>query len=217
MGRHVVAMGGHAAALEDYVLGLARGRRVCFLPTAQGDDPAGIVLFYEQLGARCEGTHLRLFGVPARDPRDVLLEQDVIYVAGGNTASMLGAWRAHGLGAVLREAWDDGIVLCGWSAGANCWFEASVTDSFGPELAGMKDGLGLLAGSFCPHYNDHSRRAVYGLLVAEGFPAGYAAEDGVALHFEDTELTEAVAAQEGARGYRVEPGGESLLDTRLLA
>jgi peptidase E len=217
MGRHVVAMGGHATALQDYVLELARGPRVCFLPTAQGDDPYGIVLFHEQLGPRCEATHLRLFGIPQSGIRELLLAQDAIYVAGGNTANMLAVWRVHGIDAVLREAWEDGIVLCGWSAGANCWFEASVTDSYGPELQGMRDGLGLLAGSFCPHYNAESRRAVYPLLVGEGFPAGYAAEDGVALHFEGTELREVVSAQEGARGYRVEPGGESALETRVLA
>jgi dipeptidase E len=217
MGRHVVAMGGHAAGLEDYVLGLARGPRVCFLPTAQGDDPAAIVGFYEGLGARCEATHLRLFGVPPGGLRERLLAQDAIYVAGGNTANMLAVWRRHGIDEVLREAWDEGIVLCGWSAGANCWFEASVTDSFGPELAGMTDGLGLLAGSFCPHYNDDSRRAVYSLLLENGFPAGYAAEDGVALHFEGTELREVVATHECARGYRVDSGGETSLETRMLA
>ena len=217
MGRHVVAMGGHARALEDYVLGLARGPKVCFLPTAEGDDPWGIVLFYEQLGARSEATHLRLFDVPPADIRGLLMSQDVIYVAGGNTASMLGTWRAHGVDEILREAWEAGIVLCGWSAGANCWFEASVTDSFGPVLAGMSDGLGLLPGSFCPHYDDESRRAVYALLLSEGFPAGYAAENGVALHFDGNELVEVVAAEDGVRGYRVGTGGEEALETRVLA
>jgi peptidase E len=216
MGRHVVAMGGHAAALEDYVLELARGPRVCFVPTAQGDDPAGVVLFYERLGARCEATHLRLFGIPQDGLRELLLAHDAIYVAGGNTANMLAVWRVHGIDAVLREAWEAGIVLCGWSAGGNCWFEASVTDSYGPELRGMRDGLGLLEGSFCPHYSDESRRFAYARLVGEGFPPGYAADDGVALRFEDGELVEVVSAQEGHHGYRVEPGGQTQLDTRLL-
>jgi dipeptidase E len=216
MGRHVVAMGGHADALEDYVLELARGPRVCFLPTAQGDAPSNVVDFYERLGARCEATHLRLFGIPQSGIRELLLAQDVIYVAGGNTANMLAVWRVHGVDAVLREAWEDGVVLCGWSAGANCWFEASVTDSYGPELRGMRDGLGLLAGSFCPHYNDASRQEAYARLVGEGFPAGYAAEDGVALHFEGSELRAVVTAEQGGRGYRVERGGETALETRLL-
>jgi dipeptidase E len=216
MGRHVVAMGGHAPALEEYVLELARGPRVCLLPTAAGDDPWAIVLFYEQLGARARGSHLRLFDVPPPDVRGLLLEQDVIYVAGGNTASMLGAWRAHGVDAILGEAWESGIVLCGWSAGANCWFEASVTDSFGPELAGLGDGLGLVPGSFCPHYDDESRQAVFRLLLGDGFPAGYAAENGVALHFEDAELVEAVSAHEGARGFRVDSAGSTPLPTKVL-
>jgi dipeptidase E len=216
MGRHVVAMGGHAAALEDYVLELARGPRVCFVPTAQGDDPAFVIGFYEGLGARCEATHLRLFGIPQDGLRELLLAQDAIYVAGGNTANMLAIWRVHGIDDVLREAWEDGIVLCGWSAGANCWFEASVTDSYGPELRGMQDGLGFLAGSFCPHYQAEERRAAYAQLLREGFPPGYAAEDDVALHFEGAELVEVVSAEEGNHGYRVEPSGETQLETRLL-
>ena len=218
MERHIVAMGGRTDALEDFVLGLARGPRVCFLPTAQGDDPYAIVLFYEQLGARCEATHLRLFGIPRGDVRELLLAQDAIYVAGGNTANMLAVWRAQGVDRVLREAWEAGVVLCGWSAGANCWFEASVTDSFGSDLVGMEDGLGFLPGSFCPHYDsEESRRPVYTQLVANGFPPGYAADDGVALHFVGTELAEAVGSREGALAYGVGPDGETPLETRLLS
>lgn len=98
-----------------------------------------------------------------------------------------------------------------------CWFEASVTDSFGPQLEGMRDGLGFLPGSACPHYDgEERRRLVYTELVANGFPPGYAADDGVALHFVGTELREVVAVSEGARAYRVEPGSETPLDSRVL-
>jgi dipeptidase E len=110
------------------------------------------------------------------------------------------------------------VLLCGWSAGMICWFEAGVTDSFGPELRGMRDGLGLLPGSACPHYDGgERRRPVYTSLVADGFPAGYAADDGAALHFVGTELHEVVAVTEGSTAYRVEAGGEAALDARLLA
>jgi peptidase E len=99
-----------------------------------------------------------------------------------------------------------------------CWFEAGVTDSFGPELAGMEDLLGFLPGSACPHYDgEELRRPVYRRLVDEGFPAGYAADDGAALHFVGTELHEVVAVHADARAYRVEPGRETPLEARLLA
>jgi peptidase E len=98
-----------------------------------------------------------------------------------------------------------------------CWFEAGVTDSFGPQLEGMRDGLGFIAGSACPHYDDEERRrAVYRRLVDEGFPSGYAADSGVGLHFVGTELVEVVSPHEGATAYRVEPGAETPLEARLV-
>jgi dipeptidase E len=217
--RQIVAMGGRAGSLEDFVLEIARGPKLCFLPTAQGDNPEALVLLYEQLGHRCRPTHVRLFGVPPADLRNVLLEEDVIYVAGGNTANMLATWRVHGLAEILRDAWDEGIVLCGWSAGGMCWFEGGVTDSFGPKLVALDDGLGFLGGSFCPHYDgEEQRRPVYRRLVADRFlPAGYGVDDGAALHYIDAELAEVVSAREGATAYRVDPDGESVLEARVLA
>src|ERR671933_486869 len=97
-----------------------------------------------------------------------------------------------------------GIVLCGWSAGMICWFEAGVTDSFGPQLEGLRDGLGFLPGSACPHYDgEERRRPVYTELVRGGFPAGYAADDGVGVHFVGTELHAVVASEPRATAYRV--------------
>jgi peptidase E len=99
-----------------------------------------------------------------------------------------------------------------------CWFEAGVTDSFGPQLEGMRDGLGLLPGSACPHYDgEERRRAVYRKLVEDGFPAGYAADDDAALHFVGTALAEVWTVREGATGYRVEPDGETPLDATRVA
>jgi len=124
----------------------------------------------------------------------------------------------HGFDAILREAYEQGVVLAGSSAGMICWFEAGVTDSFGPQLAGMRDGLGLLAGSACPHYDDEElRRPIYRRLIDhEGFPPGYAADSGVGLSFVDGELAGVFTGREGATGYRVEPGSESALPATLL-
>jgi hypothetical protein len=92
-----------------------------------------------------------------------------------------------------------------------------VTDSFGTQLAPLHDGLGILAGSFCPHYDgEELRRPVYRRLVADGFAPGYAAEDGVALHFVGTALREAVTTRAAARAFRVEPRVAAPLETRLL-
>jgi peptidase E len=98
-----------------------------------------------------------------------------------------------------------------------CWFEAGVTDSFGPQLEGMRDGLGFLPGSACPHYDgEELRRPIYRKLVDAGFPAGYAADDAVGLHFVGTELAEVWTARERATAYRVEPGSETPLPARLV-
>jgi len=222
---HILAMGGGAlfdrdSRIEDFMLGLARSNRprVCLLPTAGGEKPEWIVRFYEEFSARdCEPSHLTLFGMP-ENPAAHIARQDVVYVSGGNTANMLAIWRVHRIDRALREAWKRGTVVGGMSAGANCWFEDSVTDSFGPELRELGSGLGLLPGSFCPHYDgEPERRPAYTRLVRDGVLApGYAADDDAALHFEGTELREVVSQRKEARGYRVTPEGEEPLEPRLL-
>ncbi|WP_423247251.1 Type 1 glutamine amidotransferase-like domain-containing protein [Streptomyces decoyicus] len=140
--------------LDDFVLDAAgRDRpKVCFLPTASGDAPGYIEAFHKAFGARgCETGHLELFRRTVTDLRAFVLAQDIVYVGGGNTANMLAVWRVHGLDAILREAYASGVLLCGISAGACCWFETAFSDSFGPPVP-LSDGLGLLPGSLCPHY-----------------------------------------------------------------
>jgi peptidase E len=224
--RTIVAMGGlsideaERRRLEDYFLSFARRERpkVLFVPTAVGDDARYTLMAYEQLAGRADVSHLPIFPWPPSDLRELALEQDVIYVSGGNTANALAIWRVHGVDAILREAWEAGVVLTGWSAGMICWFEAGVTDSFGPQLEGMRDGLGFLPGSACPHYDgEGQRRPVYTRLVRdEGFPAGLAADDCVALRFDGTELAEVVSARAGSRAYRVTADGEEPIDPHLL-
>ena len=205
-------------ALADFVLGLAaRDRpRMCFVPTAGAERDERIASFFETFTGRTDPSVLRLFGVPRPGIREFLLGQDVIWVSGGNTANMLSIWRLHDVDAALREAWEAGAVLAGWSAGGICWFAGGVTDSFGPELAPLRDGLGLLEGTFCPHYDsEEARRGTYRRLVGEGLPAGYAADDGVGLHFAGTDLVEAVTSRAGARAFRVERGGDGVTETEL--
>jgi dipeptidase E len=224
--RRIVAFGGGGfvstpgSPLIDYVLELAGAPRprVCFVPTASADDARGVNAFYRgALRRGCVPSDLPLFDPTGEDVREKLLAQDLIWVGGGNTANMLAVWRVHGVDLALREAWDSGVVLTGSSAGMICWFQASITDSYGPQLAPLHDGLGFLAGSACPHYDSEDRRRpVYREAVAAGFPPGYAADDQVALRFDGEELAECVTAREGASAWRVEPDGERALPTRLL-
>src|SRR5437667_4600919 len=205
------------SALDAYVLTLAGKPRpkICFVPTASGDSPVYITKFYEAFGDRAAATHLGLFGRPRTDMASVLASQDIIYVGGGNTANMLAVWRVHGVDRMMREAWERGVILTGVSAGMICWFECGVTDSFGP-LAALRDGLGFLPGSACPHYDGQKdRRPTYQSLVRAGFPEGYAADDGAALHFIDTALETCGAGRPGARVYRVGVADEVVVETPL--
>src|SRR4051794_17584948 len=204
-------------AVLEHVLGLGRGRRLLYVPTAGMEDPSFTVFWYERLRGRAEMSHVHFWPWPPDDLRERALASDVILVPGGNTANLLAVWRVHGFDRVLREAWEQGVVLAGWSAGAICWFEAGVTDSFGPQLEGMRDGLGFLPGSACPHYDgEERRRPRYAELVREGFPPGIALDDAAAAVYEGTELAEVVSSREGARAYRVSADVEQPLPTRLL-
>jgi peptidase E len=223
----IVAMGGlpwedevRRRLLEDYVFGLTGKERprVLFVPTAVADAPDLTLWGYSALGDRAQVSHVSFFPWPPPELRKAALEQDVIFVSGGNTANALAIWRTHGFDQILREAWEAGVVLTGWSAGMICWYEAGVTDSFGPQLEGMRDGLGFLPGSACPHYDGEAeRRPVYTRLVHQGFPPGLAADDCVALRFDGTALAEVVSSRDGSRAYRVTPDGEEPLEPRLLS
>lgn len=213
--RRVALLGGGFSTdtdglLDDWVLertGKPRPR-VCFVPTASGDSPGYVERFLDAFGPReCEASVLRLFQRELDDAglRSLLLGQDVVYVGGGNTANLLAVWRVHGVDRLMREAYDRGTLLCGISAGSNCWAQGSHTDSFGP-LTFLPDGLGILPGSVCPHYDSEpGRRASYREAVATGgLPAGWAVDDGVGALFTDGRLEEAVTRRPGARLYRVE-------------
>ena len=214
--RTIFAMGGggftaepHNPALDDFILSLARDRepRILFLPTASGDPNGQIGAFRSTFGARaCRARHLSLFRLehePA-DLRTLILGQDIVYVGGGSMRNLLAIWREHGLDAILREAWEAGILLAGLSAGGMCWFEHGITRSTGPPEPAP--ALGFLPGSFSVHYDhDPSRRPAYLDAIARGaIPDGYGADDGVGLLFEGTKLARIVASRSATHAYRVE-------------
>ncbi len=208
--------------LDDHVLaltGVARPR-VCFLPTASGDADHYVVRFYRAFPAsRCEASHISLFRreTGVEDPRRHLLEQDVIYVGGGSLVSLMGTWRAHGLDEYLREAWEAGVILCGGSAGALCWF-GNALSGFHEGPARQLQGLGLLPYSVAVHYHEEAgRREGFIDAVADGMPAGYGAGDSAAMHFVGTELCEVVSSRPKARAAYVERDSDGVAVEHELA
>jgi dipeptidase E len=222
----ILAMGGggfssgadHGRLMDDFMLELTGQDtpKVCWVPTASGDADDFTGRFYEVFGGgRAKPSHLALFMRDVADLEAFLLGQDAIYVGGGNTANMLAVWRVHGVDRILAEAWRRGIVLGGLSAGGLCWFEGGSTDSFGG-LAALRDGLGFLAGSFCPHYDsEERRRSTYHEFVRDGMPAGYAAQEFAALRFSGRELVETVASCEDSHAFRVEANGGDVVEREL--
>jgi dipeptidase E len=191
----IVTVGGATAdpesdrALLDALLAVvgAERPRVCFVPTASGDDPTAVAGFYrvfEGLGAACD--HLPLFRRTARDLDRALAGQHLIWVGGGSTPNLLAVWAVHELPASLARAAARGAVLGGVSAGAACWAEGTVTDAFGA-LRPFRGGLGWLRGSLCPHWSrDGARRERYRAAVAEGeLPPGIGLDDGAAALWVD--------------------------------
>jgi peptidase E len=204
--------------MDDHILALcgARRPRVCFVPTASGDAATYVARFERAFRRRRARTSvLSLFRRDAGDLAARVLAQDVVYVGGGSTFNLLALWRAHGLDRALAAAWRAGVVLAGVSAGALCWFEGGTTDSFGP-FAPLHDGLGLLPGSFSPHYDAESgRRRVHHAAIRDGLPDGWACDDGAALHFVGRRLHAAVASRPGPKAWRIERDGPRVRERAL--
>ena len=223
--RQIIAMGGLTAdggdaALFGYVLQQARAAhpRVAYLATAKGDREPFVSKFFQRVEALgCETAHLDLFG-RTPDLDDWLEERDVIVVAGGNTKSMLAVWQAWELPERLRRAWEAGAVLAGWSAGALCWFDEGVTDSWAGRLEALP-GLGFLSGSCCPHYDgEPERRPAYQRMLASGgIAAGIAIDDGAAVHYVDGVPTRVVTSREGAGAYALTAGPSGVSEEALQA
>jgi dipeptidase E len=227
MQKTIIAIGGagfsrSGFAMERYVLEQAgkENPKVLFLPTASGDGPYYITLFYETFNQlKCIPRHLSLFSLPKNiSLEDFILDHDVIYVGGGNTKNMLALWRLWGIDTILRTAWERGIVLAGTSAGSLCWFEQGITDSL-PHALTVLDGLGFLPGSNCPHYNDESdRRPSYQKYVRSGeISSGIAQDQSVALHFKGTGLHRVLTTRAGSAAYLVSERDDQVVEEVVAA
>ncbi|MGA3156525.1 MAG: peptidase E [Steroidobacteraceae bacterium] len=232
-GGHILAMGGGGFSMEpenplldEFLISLAGipSPKICFIPTASADSPGYIVRFYRAFSGRAIPTDLTLTDSPlprkparTADLADFLAYQDIIFVGGGNTVNLLALWRAHGLDVLLRQALERGAVLSGISAGMMCWFRGGVTDSYGG-LDALNDGLGFIEGSACPHYDgEPERRPTYQRLIASGLRAGFAADDGAALHFHNGQLVDVVTSRPKANAYRVELVDGQVVETKLAS
>jgi len=226
MALQIVALGGGGFLMEpenplldQYLLAQTGTEhpKVAYLPQAAGEHRDMILAFYQTytaLGAY--PTWLSLFRPHTADLEGYLCEQDLIFVGGGNTKSMLALWREWGLDRILRKAGEGGTVLAGVSAGANCWFEAASTDSI-PGALSVVGGLGYLEGGFTPHYDGEAERrpATLRVVAAGQLPDAYAMDDGAAAHFVDSRLIGVVTSRPNARGYRIVRHGDQAVETGL--
>ncbi|GAA3209468.1 Type 1 glutamine amidotransferase-like domain-containing protein [Nonomuraea helvata] len=236
---HILAIGGgsfrqsrrysfiEAGPLLRYGLDLTGQDRpkLGLVATAVGDSDEWLLKMYGAFaGWDVELSHLTVFPMPnVEDPRAWILEQDMIYVSGGSVANLMALWRLHGYDEAFEEAWRSGVVLSGQSAGALCWHVGGNTDSFGPDLRVWAEGLGFLPYSCGVHYDsDPQRRRLLQDSVASGeLPSGYAADEGVGLHYVGTEFIQAVTVEPGGYAYRIESDGaggvkEFRIEPRLL-
>ena len=215
--------------LDAFLVELARERRgrerpnLGWIGTAGADSLDTWLRCQAAFAGRAIVSRLTLFERTVEDVDAWALDQDLIYVGGGNTASLLAVWRAHRVDRALAGAHEAGVVLAGLSAGAICWFEAGTTNSYGPTLQPLEGALGFLSGSLCPHYHgEPERRPTYHRLVGDGtLPAGYAVDDEAAVVFDGPRLVEAVATRPGPGAFRVKRSAagelvETALPIRIL-
>ena len=209
----IIAIGGggfgrnpNQPVIEQYIINQSDKDKpnVCFIPTASAEDSAYIVNFYSAFSKlNCTPMQINLF---QRTPRldSIVNKQDIIYVGGGNTKSMLAVWREWKLDKLLLKAYKRGAILCGVSAGAICWFEKGVTDSWASNL-NILDCMGLLAGCCCPHYDGEADRkpAVENFLQNGFIDSCYSLDDGAALHFKNGEIHSSVSFYKRSHAYQV--------------
>ena len=209
--------------LEALSLTGAERPRVCLVMTASGDDASYLARSYAALGALgCDVDHLALFTMPNRDPEEVLGRSDLVWVGGGSVANLLALWRLHGVDTAMRAAWERGTILAGVSAGSICWHVGGPTDSFGPTLRVVTDGLALLPYGNGVHYDsEEQRRPLLQRVVGDGLlPTSYATDDRIGILYEGDEAVRVIAdvdveAETGPAAYRIERAGADVVETRL--
>jgi peptidase E len=197
--------------------------RVCLVETASGDSMLFYSMLYEAFNAAgCDVTEMKLFLQPSADPFERLGGSDLIWVGGGSVANLLALWRLHGLDEAMRDAWERGVILGGVSAGSLCWHLGGTTDSFGPTLQPVTNGLGFLPYANGVHYDsEEQRRPLLHALIKDGTlpPLAYATDDRVGIWYEGIEATKVVgdraATPEGPAAYRVELVDGEVVETRV--
>ena len=193
--KNIVAIGGGGFGrtlgnlkIEEYIISLIDKKRprICFIPTASGDDSLYKLNFYRAFSKlNCITSHIDLFA-RTENLEEKVLTQDIIFVGGGNTKSMLAVWKDWNLNNILRNAYENGIVMSGVSAGAICWFEMGITDSYSKKLS-IIDCLGIVNGIACPHFDEEKEREPYvkDLLLRKIIQSCICIEGNCALHIKN--------------------------------
>lgn len=196
--------------------------RLCFIHTASGDNANYLLRSYEAMSDfGCDVTHLQLFTQPNAPVREHLLKSDVIWVGGGSVANLLAIWELHEVDLVLREAYENGVILGGVSAGSLCWHQGGPTDSFGPELQTVTNGLGLLPFGNAVHFDSEAQRRplAHKLIESEIFRKIYATDDGIGILYENEVAIEVISDKpivpDGPAAYIIEKKDGSVVETRL--
>lgn len=222
--KQIIALGGGGFSMEpdnplldNYIVSQSKSKKpkVCFIPTASGDAEGYIQLFYKAFEVHNSvPSHLSLFRPPSQDLEDYIMEQDILYVGGGNTRNLLVLWKEWEVDQYIKKAWENGTILSGLSAGSICWFDEGVTDSLPDELTSLKC-LGLIKGSNCPHYDGEADRrpSYHKLLAANKISNGLATDDGVALHYRDNEIFQVISSRPQAKAYKVEYIDNQIIET----
>lgn len=193
MDRQIFAISGGGFSMESespldkYLLQLVSAKEevhICFIPTASQDAPGYIEKFYAAFRDQ-KPTHISMDEMRLGDMKKKLLSQDIVYVGGGDTHYMLEVWKETGFNELLLKAYNQGIILAGLSAGAMCWFDTCFSEMGNGRYVEF-EGLGILKGTFCPHYNDKERKQVFDdWLKTKEKITSYLMEDYEALLFKN--------------------------------
>ena len=222
MKRQIIAIGGGGfgrnpgeGIIENYILNQSNAKKpnICFIPTATGDNEAYKNNYYATFTKlNCNPVHLDFFK-RTPDLQSLINEQDVIFVGGGNTKSMLAVWKDWGLDLILHEAYKNGVVMSGVSAGAICWFEQGITDSWSKDLKVM-DCLGFVKGACCPHYDEEPQRrpSLKKFLSQQILESCYAVDGGSALHIQDEKEFGSIAFSENKKSFHVELKNDKVVE-----